>query len=69
MEKEINMLKDLQHHRIVVYHGTRRSNTNVKIFMEYMPGVSNRIMILKCLCDLYTHVRVHAVIDELQNIW
>ncbi|XP_065900647.1 uncharacterized protein [Dysidea avara] len=47
LEKEINMLKDLQHHRIVVYHGTRRSNTNVKIFMEYMPGGSLRSFLKK----------------------
>ena len=49
MENEINMLKDLQHERIVVYHGAERSKTSVKIFMEYMPGVSNTSLMIRCL--------------------
>ena len=39
LEKEIQLLKNLRHERIVLYYGTNRTETNLCIFMEYMPGV------------------------------
>ena len=43
LEKEISMLQDLQHNRIVTYYGTRRQKDCVQIFMEYMAGVGVHI--------------------------
>ena len=37
---EIQLLKSLDHLRIVKYHGTRQDERVLSIFMEYMPGVS-----------------------------
>ena len=39
LEAEIELLKNIQHERIVMYYGTSLSDTFVSIFMEYMPGV------------------------------
>ena len=41
MECEIQLLKNLQHERIVQYYGCLRDRTEktLTIFMEYMPGV------------------------------
>ena len=64
MEKEIDMLKDLQHERIVVYHGAERSKTSVKIFMEYMPGVSYTSVVIRCLLPQMT---CKTVVTESAN--
>ena len=40
LEKEIKILKNVKHDRIVRYYGTERNNHCVCIFMEYMKGVS-----------------------------
>lgn len=40
LEAEIDLLKNLQHERIVLYFGTQQTNLHVHIFMEYLPGVS-----------------------------
>ena len=39
LEAEIDLLKNLQHERIVLYYGTQQTDLHVYIFMEYMPGV------------------------------
>ena len=44
LEKEITILKKLKHDRIVQYYGTERSETCVRIFMEFMEGVSNIVI-------------------------
>ena len=40
---EIQLLKNLQHSRIVQYYGSQESGTFLNIFMEYMAGV-------RCVC-------------------
>ena len=40
LEREIQLLQSMKHDQIVQYYGTERTNTSVRIFMEYMPGVS-----------------------------
>ena len=40
LEKEIRILKRVKHDHIVQYYGTERSSNCVRIFMEYMEGVS-----------------------------
>lgn len=40
LEAEIDLLKNLQHERIVLYFGAQQTNLHVHIFMEYLPGVS-----------------------------
>ena len=37
---EIQLLKSLQHERIVQYYGTLEEPDLLSIFMEYLPGVS-----------------------------
>jgi len=39
LEAEIDLLKNLQHERIVLYYGTQQTDLHVYIFMEYLPGV------------------------------
>lgn len=39
LEAEIDLLKNLQHERIVLYYGTEQTDLHVYIFMEYLPGV------------------------------
>ena len=39
LEKEIKILKNVKHDRIVQYYGTQRNKECVCIFMEYMEGV------------------------------
>ena len=39
LQCEIQLLKNLDHPRIVQYIGTEESKTELCIFMEYMPGV------------------------------
>ena len=41
LEAEIDLLKNLQHERIVLYFGTQQTDFHVynNIFMEYLPGV------------------------------
>ena len=39
LEREIDLLKNLKHERIVLYYGTTRTDRNIRIFMEYMSGV------------------------------
>lgn len=43
-ETEVQLLKNINHERIVTYYGTDRKEGKLYIFMEYLPGVS----ILKC---------------------
>ena len=40
LEKEIQLLQNLKHDQIVQYYGTERTDTSVRIFMEFMPRVS-----------------------------
>ena len=40
LEREIQLLQNMEHDRIVQYYGTERTDTSIRIFMEYMPGVS-----------------------------
>ena len=47
---EIQLLKSLQHERIVQYYGSREDAQVLSIFMEYVPGV--RIFLL-CGVVLY----------------
>ena len=44
LEKEIKLLQNMRHDRIVQYYGTERTKTSVRIFMEYMPGVSYTVI-------------------------
>ena len=41
LEKEISVLQKITHNRIIQYYGTERTESSVRIFMEYMPGVSD----------------------------
>lgn len=40
LEREIKLLKNLRHDRIVTYYGTERTPEYLAIFMEYVPGRS-----------------------------
>eukprot|EP00040_Diaphanoeca_grandis_P027809 m.159129 g.159129 ORF g.159129 m.159129 type:complete len:663 (-) comp31121_c0_seq2:370-2358(-) len=40
LEREIQLLKNLRHERIVTYYGTERTPEYLAIFMEYVPGRS-----------------------------
>lgn len=40
LECEIQLLKNIQHERIVQYFGCHESDKVLSIFMEYMPGVN-----------------------------
>jgi serine/threonine protein kinase len=42
LECEINIYKQLNHERIVAYHGAARTDEYLQIFMEYMTGGSVR---------------------------
>jgi serine/threonine protein kinase len=46
LECEINIYKQLNHERIVRYHGAARTEDCLQIFMEYMTGGSVREQIL-----------------------
>ena len=46
LECEINIYKQLDHERIVHYHGAVRTDEYLQIFMEYMAGGSVREQIL-----------------------
>ena len=48
LEKRIESLKALQHDHIVQYYGTERSDNNISIFIEYIPGVSIRVNVCDC---------------------
>jgi len=39
LRSEIQLLKSLQHERIVQYYGTLEQPDVLSIFMEYLPGV------------------------------
>jgi len=39
LQSEIQLLKTLQHERIVQYYGTLEQPDVLSIFMEYLPGV------------------------------
>lgn len=41
----------MKHDRIVQYYGTERTETSVRIFMEYMPGVSD----IATYCIIYVY--------------
>ena len=47
LEAEIDLLKNLQHERIVLYFGTQQTDLHVYIFMEYLPGVRLNIKNLR----------------------
>lgn len=53
LEAEIELLKNIQHERIVMYYGTELSETYVSIFMEYMPGIS-----------VHDHLKQHGRLNE-----
>lgn len=57
LEKEIQLLKNLRHERIVLYYGTNRTDTNLCIFMEYMPGVNTSV------CDTLAIVTIKGISD------
>ena len=44
LEKEMRILQKIQHTYIVQYYGTERSDTCVRIFMEFMEGVSDCVI-------------------------
>ena len=44
LQCEIQLLKDLDHERIVRYFGTQQTDTELYIFMEYMSGVSGGVI-------------------------
>ena len=48
LEKKIESLKALQHDHIVQYYGTERSDNNISVFIEYIPGVSIRVNVCDC---------------------
>ena len=48
LEKEVTILKKLKHDRIVQYYGTERIGCCVRIFMEYMEGVSDIVIYTLC---------------------
>ena len=43
LRSEIQLLKSLQHERIVQYYGTLEQPDVLSIFMEYLPGVGTVI--------------------------
>ena len=43
LEGEIQLLKNLNHERVVTYFGTAHDSKSISIFMEYMAGVCSRI--------------------------
>ena len=47
----MKILKDLHHERIVTYYGTDRTDSELHIFMEYMPGV--RLVYSAYLYNIY----------------
>lgn len=53
LEAEIDLLKNLQHERIVLYFGTQQTNLHVHIFMEYLPGGS-----------VHDHIKQHGALNE-----
>ncbi|XP_068752241.1 mitogen-activated protein kinase kinase kinase 3-like isoform X3 [Montipora capricornis] len=53
LEAEIDLLKNLQHERIVLYYGTQQTDLHVYIFMEYMPGGS-----------VHEHIKQHGALNE-----
>jgi len=44
LRSEIQLLKSLQHERIVQYYGTLEQPDVLSIFMEYLPGVRSDIV-------------------------
>lgn len=53
LEAEIDLLKNLQHERIVLYYGTQQTDLHVYIFMEYLPGGS-----------VHDHIKQHGALNE-----
>lgn len=53
LEAEIDLLKNLQHERIVLYYGTEQTDLLVYIFMEYLPGGS-----------VHDHIKQHGALNE-----
>ena len=50
LEREVRLLQNMKHDRIVRYYGTEITETSFRIFMEYMPGVSYGVnYILYCM--------------------
>ena len=37
---EIDILKDIRHHRVVAYYGSEERDNHLHLFMELMRGVS-----------------------------
>jgi len=69
LEKEVTILKRLQHERIVMYHGTTRSKTRMNIFMEYMPGVSKQHCALHFMWLMVTCNAITSQIKELPGLY
>ena len=47
LEAEIELLKHLNHERIVTYFGTAHDSHSICIFMEYLAGVGDIVIIYK----------------------
>ena len=43
-KEELELMKDLQHQNIASYYGTQQKDGWMFIFIEYIPGVSQRRM-------------------------
>jgi len=48
LRSEIQLLKSLQHERIVQYYGTLEQPDLLSIFMEYLPGVRCCLTFIDC---------------------
>lgn len=67
LECEINLFKQLNHERIVRYHGAARTSEYLQIFMEYMTGGSVREQILNygALTEQLTRKYTRQIVDGL----
>jgi serine/threonine protein kinase len=67
LECEINIYKQLDHERIVRYHGAIRTDDYLQIFMEYMTGGSVREQILNygALSEQLTRKYTRQILEGL----
>mgnify|MGYP002379087704 FL=1 len=67
LECEINIYKQLDHERIVRYHGAIRTDDYLQIFMEYMTGGSVREQILNygALTEQLTRKYTRQILEGL----
>ncbi|CAF1145238.1 unnamed protein product [Adineta ricciae] len=70
LECEINLFKQLNHERIVRYHGAARTSEYLQIFMEYMTGGSVREQILNygALTEQLTRKYTRQIVDGLNYL-